>query len=107
MNNEGYIDAPNFVAVDYAMTVADNSMINARIFNGDLVYIRQQDTVENGEIAAVFIGDELMLRRVWFFDNSIILEPSNPLFHHRSFVDSERDQVCIVGKVVALTATLS
>ena len=40
-------------------------MINARIFDGDIVFIKAQPQVENGEIAAVIVNDEATLKRVY------------------------------------------
>ena len=48
-------------------------MIDARIWDGDVVYIRQQPEVENGEIAAVRIGDEATLKKVYYNGRRIIL----------------------------------
>ena len=55
-------------------------MINARIYDGDIVYIREQKEVENGEIAAVRIGDEATLKKVYYNGQRIILRACNPLF---------------------------
>lgn len=52
-------------------------MINARIYDGDIVFIREQPMVEKGEIAAVIINDEATLKRVYYYpeQNKIILIP--------------------------------
>lgn len=92
------------IDADFCMICQGNSMINARIFDGDIVYIRQQDTVENGEIAAVLIDGEATLGRVWFSGGFTIIEPANPLY--RSHVFQEGDKVSIVGKVVAFTSVI-
>lgn len=81
-------------------------MINARIFNGDIVYIRQQDTVENGEIAAVLIGDEATLKRVRLFDDHISLEPENPQYRPMVLWGEEMNAVRILGKAVAFTSII-
>ena len=77
---EDYIDIPKHIHADFALTCKGDSMINARIFDGDIVYIRKQDTVENGEIAAVLIEDEATLKRVRLFGDHISLEPENPQY---------------------------
>ena len=51
-----------------------DSMINARIMDGDLLLIRRQDDVENGEIAAVLIDGEAVLKRVYKTNGTIILQ---------------------------------
>lgn len=77
-NLEGEVDIPEDVHADFALRCKGDSMINARIFDGDIVYIRQQPTVDTGEIAAVLIDDEATLKRVRLFDDHIVLEPENP-----------------------------
>ena len=78
-------------------------MINARIFDGDIVYIRQQDTVEHGEIAAVLIGTEATLKRVYLYEDHITLKAENSMFRPLDFWDSEMNDVRILGKAVAFT----
>ncbi|OUM86678.1 MAG: hypothetical protein BAA01_11785 [Bacillus thermozeamaize] len=55
-----------------------DSMTGARIEEGDLVLIRKQETVENGEIAAVLIGDEAVLKRVYRQNGTMVLQSANP-----------------------------
>lgn len=101
---EEYIDIPKHIAADFALTCKGDSMINARIFDGDVVYIRQQETVENGEIAAVLIDTEATLKRVRLHDDRIILEPANPLYDPLVFRGEEMNDVRILGKAVAFTS---
>jgi len=104
MNAEQYIESTAFIDADFCLICNGDRMINARIFDGDIVYIRQQDTVENGEIAAVLIDGEATLGRVWFSGGFTIIEPANPLY--RSHVFQDGDKVSIVGKVVAFTSVI-
>ena len=69
-NMIGQVDLADGVHADFALQCKGDSMINARIFDGDLVYIRIQPEVENGEIAAVRIGDEATLKRVYYTPGS-------------------------------------
>lgn len=85
---------------DFALICNDNSMMNARICSGDIAYIRQQDTVENGELAAVQIGDIVIIRRVWISEGCITLEPANPHYRSRCYWHSAMANVHILGKVV-------
>lgn len=57
-----------------------DSMINARIMDGDLLLIRRQDDVENGEIAAMLIDGEAVLKRVYKTNDTIILQSENPMY---------------------------
>lgn len=103
---EDYVDIPRNIHADFALTCKGDSMINARIFNGDIVYIRQQDTVVNGEIAAVLIDGEATLKRVRLFDDHISLEPENPMYKPLVYWGDEMNTVHILGKAVAFTSTI-
>lgn len=105
-NIEEYIEIPKHIPADFALTCKGDSMINARIFNGDIVYIRQQDVVENGEIAAVLIDGEATLKRVRFFPDRIILEPENPMYDPFVYRGEEMNAVRILGKAVAFTSAV-
>ena len=103
---EDYLDLPGHIHADFALTCKGDSMINARIFDGDVVYIRQQDTVDNGEIAAVLIDGEATLKRVRLFDDHISLEPENPQYRPIVLWGNDMNTVRILGKAVAFTSTV-
>ena len=103
---EEYINVPRHIHADFALTCKGDSMINARIFDGDMVYIRQQDTVENGEIAAVLIDGEATLKRVQLFEDHISLEPENPQYRPFVYWGEEMNTVRILGKAVAFTSAI-
>lgn len=86
--------------VDICVMVNDNSMINARIFEGDLAYIRKQPMVEHGEIAAIFINDKLTFRRVHLADNTMTLYSGNPTVPEIIVSKKERKEYLILGKVI-------
>ena len=100
-NIEQYIDMEKEIHADFALRCKGDSMINARIFNGDIVYIRQQPKVENGEIAAVLIENEATLKRVYYYDNRIELRPENPLFSVLNYEGENLKEIRILGKAVA------
>lgn len=103
-NIEGDVDIPEHIHADFALRCKGDSMINARIYDGDIVYIRQQDTVEHGQIAAVLINDEATLKRVHLFDDHIVLEAENPQYRPRTFWGEEMNSLRILGKAVAFTS---
>ena len=103
---EDYVDKPKHIKSDFALTCKGDSMINARIFDGDIVYIRQQETVDNGEIAAVLIDGEATLKRVRLFDDHISLEPENPQYRPIVLWGDDMNTVRILGKAVAFTSTV-
>lgn len=103
---EEYIDIPKHVHADFALTCKGDSMINARIFDGDVVYIRQQEQVENGEIAAVLLDTEATLKRIYYYPekNMLLLKAENPKYEDFIYVESELEQIRILGKAVAFTS---
>lgn len=98
--------APDFINADFCIIVPDDSMINARLFVGDIVYIRQQDTVDDGQIAAVLIGDCAHLGRIWNMDNGFMLKPENPMYRPRTFYHQD-NEARIVGRAVGASITLT
>lgn len=103
---EEYIDIPRHIQADFALTCKGDSMINARIFDGDVVYIRQQPFVDNGEIAAVLIDGDATLKRVQLFDDHISLEPENPQYRPMVYWGEEMNAIRILGKAVAFTSAI-
>ena len=80
-------------------------MINARIFNGDIVCIRQQDEVENGEIAAIRVdNEEATLKRFRKFEDRIVLEPENPTCTPFVFWGEEMARVHVLGKATHIVS---
>lgn len=76
-----------------------DSMINARIMDGDLLMIRRQDDVENGEIAAVLIDDEAVLKRVYKNNGTIILQSENPKYQPIIITKGDMKNIRIIGKL--------
>ena len=99
-NIDGYISCPENIDADFCLRCKGDSMIGARIQDGDIVYIRQQPDVENGEIAAVLIDNEATLKRVYKKSESIILQPENPAYEPLIFVREEMNNIRILGKAV-------
>ena len=106
-NMEELVPLPPRVRADFALKCRGESMINAHIFDGDVVYIRQQPIVENGEIAAVLIGDEATLKRVYIYKNRLTLMPENPMYDPINLIGEEMEQVTILGKAVAVVNYLN
>lgn len=105
-NIEDMVSMPEYVHADFALRCKGDSMINARIFDGDIVYIRKCDQVDNGDIAAVLVDDEATLKRVRLFPDHISLEPENPTFRALVFWDEDMNTVRILGKAVAFTSNV-
>ncbi|EIW19965.1 MULTISPECIES: LexA family protein [Pelosinus] len=82
----------------YTRTQGD-SMINARIHDGDLVLIRKQSDVNDGEIAAVVVDDRILLKRVYKRNGSIILQSENNLYPPQIYNSNNANNCFIVGKL--------
>lgn len=105
-NIEDYDKAPEGINCDFTLKCKGDSMIGARINNGDIVYIRYQEEVENGEIAAVLVDDSTdessaTLKRVYLYENQIVLQAENPKYQPLVFTGEEMNKVRIIGKAVA------
>lgn len=105
-NIETYLNMPENLNGSFALRCKGDSMINARIFNGDIVFIRSQPEVENGEIAAVLIGDEATLKRVYYHENRIELRAENPTFPALNYEGENLSEVRILGKAVGFLSTI-
>lgn len=104
-NRESYVMAGTDIKADFCLRASGDSMINARILDGDIVFIRKQDMVENGDIAAVVINteSEATLKRVFYYQDKalLILKAENPAYEDLIFQNEELNQVHILGKAVA------
>ncbi|MBQ2819503.1 MAG: helix-turn-helix domain-containing protein [Clostridia bacterium] len=103
-----YATADCELKVDFALKCKGDSMINARIFDGDTVFIREQDMVENGEIAAVVIGDEATLKRVYYYpeDGKMVLAAENSAYSPLVYQGAELEQIRIIGKAIAFQSNI-
>ena len=100
-NIEQYIGVPGAWHADFALTCHGDSMAPT-ICDGDIVCIRCQPEVEQGEIAAVRIGDEATLKHVYLHENFIELRPENPAFSSIILSREDMNAVVIEGKAVGL-----
>ena len=113
-NIESYEPCPNYINADFALHCKGDSMINARINDGDTVFIRKQPEVENGEIAAVEILDgegydeccEATLKRFYHKGDKIMLSPENPKYDPFIFVGDEINNIKVIGKAVYFLSTV-
>lgn len=103
---EEYIELSSGPDVDFCLRVRGDSMIDARICDGDLVFIRRQPTVENGEIAAVLIDDEVTLKRFYRTKDGVILKPENSKYEPLFFTHRDFRQVRVLGRVVMFQSWL-
>ena len=107
-DKEHYIMADMDIDADFCLTAKGDSMINARIYEGDIVFIKEMPIVENGDIAAVIIEDEATLKRVYYYpdDNMLQLVAENPKYKPLVYQGPELDTIRILGKAVYFMSTV-
>lgn len=101
-DKESFVMADMDIDADFCLTAKGESMINARINNGDVVFIKKMPIVQNGEIAAVIIDNEATLKRFYYYPekNKLVLNPENPAFEPLVYTNEELDEVRVLGKAV-------
>lgn len=99
-NIEDYIDIESAITADFALRCKGDSMIGARISDGDIVFIRQQPDVDDGEIAAVLIENEATLKRVFKIGSRLQLRAENISYPPMEFEGAQLSNVRILGKAV-------
>lgn len=104
-NIDGVICIPARWRADFIL-ICDGDSMEPKIHKGDLVAIRRQPEVENGEIAAVRIGEEATLKRVYRHDKFLELRAENPEFQSLIYAGEDMEDVTIEGKAMGLCRDL-
>ena len=103
-NIQDMVSCPDDIHADFCLRCHGDSMINARIYDGDVVYVHKQQEVENGEIAAVEILDgcesEATLKRFYRNGSTVTLMPENPKYEPIVLVDDDINKLKVDGKAV-------
>jgi len=107
-DRENFVMADMDIRADFCLRAKGDSMVGARINDGDIVFIRQMPIVDNGEIAAVIINDEATLKRVYYYPEKakLILSPENPKYEPFVYIGDELDHVRILGQAVYFMSAL-
>ena len=97
-----WISLPNDIKADFCLRCQGDSMINARINDGDIVFIKSCPEVENGQIAAVSVDNEVTLKRVYYYPekNKLVLNPENPAYEPFVYMNEELNDIRILGRAV-------
>lgn len=98
---EAYVVVGAQIKADAAVRAKGDSMINARIHDGDLVFIKYQPIVENGEIAAVWVDDGFTIKRVYRYGDTLVLRPENPDYDEMIYTENDGVAIKIIGKAIA------
>lgn len=107
-DRESYIMVGTDIGADFCLQCQGDSMINARIHDGDIVFVKKTDIVENGEIAVVIIDDEATLKRFFYYreQNLVILKPENPKYQDIILTGEQLNQVRVIGRAVAFQSDI-
>ena len=102
-DRESYVMSGTDIDADFCLKAVGDSMSGARILDGDIVFIKKMPMVNNGEIAAVIIGEEATLKRVYYNQeqSKLILQAENPKYEPLVYIGEELDQIRIIGRAVA------
>ena len=97
-----WISLPNEIKADFCLRCQGDSMIDARINDGDIVFIKSCPEVENGQIAAVSIDNEVTLKRVFYYPEKsrLVLYPENKAYEPFVYMNEELKDVRILGRAV-------
>lgn len=105
-NFDGYRECTEDIDADFCLKIQGDSMIGARINDGDIVFIKKQPDVDNGEIAAVLIDDEATLKRVYKKKDSLVLQAENPKYAPIVCTAENCDMCRIIGKAIAFQSDI-
>lgn len=106
---ETTVDASQDIQADFCVTAQGDSMINARILDGDIVFVREQSMVENGEIAVIIVNDdEVTLKRFYYYPENqrVVLQAENPKYQPMVFEGEQLEHIRILGKAVAFNSRI-
>lgn len=105
-NFDGYRECTEDVDANFCLKIQGDSMTGARINDGDIVFIKKQSDVDNGEIAAVLIEDEATLKRVYKEKDSLILQAENPKYAPIVCTAESYVECRIMGKAIAFQSDI-
>ena len=107
-DRESYVMAGTDINADFCLKAKGDSMIGARILDGDIVFIKETPMVNNGEIAAIIIDDEATLKRIYYYPEKgkLVLQAENPKYEPLVYVGEELNEIRILGKAVAFQSDI-
>ena len=107
-DRESYVLSGTDINADFCLKAKGDSMIGARIYDGDVVFIKKTEIVDNGEIAAIVIDDEVLLKRFYYFpDESLLtLQSENPKYPPKNYTNEQLNHIRVLGKAVAFQSDI-
>ena len=105
---EGYVEAGADIDADFCLRASGDSMVGARIHDGDIVFIKQQPIVDNGQIAAVLIENEATLKRFYYdqASDTVPLLAENPSSAPIVKMKSDLEDIRILGRAIAFQSII-
>ena len=106
--HSSYISADADIEADFCLIAKGDSMIGARINDGDVVFIKKQSIVDNGEIAVVVIENETTLKRWYYYPDKqkLVLNPENSAYEPLVYINEELNSITCLGKAVCFMSNL-
>ena len=106
--HESYIIAGSEIRADFCLIAQGDSMIGARINDGDIVFCTSQPVVKNGDIAVVLISDEATLKRFYYYPEKqkLVLQSENPQYEPFVYVGAELEDIKVLGKAIAFQSNI-
>lgn len=95
-----YVEIEEMANADFCVRAKGNSMTGAGISDGSLVFCKQTDEVDNGQIAVVGIGDEVTLKKFYSYGDTVVLRPCNPEFQEQVYEKDQLNEIHIIGKAM-------
>ena len=107
-DRESYVMAGTDVRADFCLKAQGDSMIGARIHDGDIIFVKKQEMVNDGEIAVVLVGEEATLKRFYYYkeQNMVILRAENPKYKDLVYTNEDINQIRVLGKAVAFQSDI-
>ena len=107
-DRESYVLAGTDIDADFCLKAKGDSMIGARILDGDIVFIKKTDVVDNGDIAAIAVDDEVLLKRFEYSkeENILALHSENPRYRTIRYSGEQLDHIRVLGKAVAFQSDI-
>ena len=96
-----YIEIDDAIKADFALVAEGKSMTGCGIMDGSLVFFKKTDFVENGEIAAITVGDSTTIKKFYKYGDTVVLRPCNPEFPDLSYEGENLGSIHVFGAVVA------
>lgn len=86
---------------DFALIAEGKSMTGCGIMDGSLVLFQKTESVDNGTIAAVTVGDATTIKKFYQYGDTVVLKPCNPDYPEQEYTEEELDSIHVFGQIIA------